>query len=98
MDASKYEFQSDVARQFIAKGRADGLAEGRAEGWLDGWTEGWRKGDVHGRAALIIRQLTVRFGPTDSQAERRIQRASIAELEAIGLRLLGARTLEDALR
>jgi flagellar biosynthesis/type III secretory pathway protein FliH len=85
MDARKYEYQSDFARQYIAQGRAEGAAEGRAEG------------EAHGRAALVIRQLRSRFGPMDSQAEGRIQKATIAELDDIGDRLLTARTLEDVL-
>jgi flagellar biosynthesis/type III secretory pathway protein FliH len=85
MDARKYEYQSDFARQYIAQGRAEGEAQGRAEG------------EAHGRAALVIRQLTSRFGPIGSLAEARIRRASIAELEDIGDRLLTARTLQDAL-
>ena len=85
MDARKYEFQSDFARQYIALGRTEGVAEGRAEG------------EARGRAALILRQLACRFGVIDSKTENRVQLASIAELDAIGDRLLTARTLQDAL-
>jgi hypothetical protein len=81
MDARTYEYQSDFAREFIALGRAEGKAEGRAEG----------------QAALVSRQLAVRFGPLDLEARTRIQRASTVELEAIGERLLTARTLQEAL-
>jgi hypothetical protein len=77
MDARKYEFQSDFARQYIALGRTEG--------------------EVRGRAALILRQLKCRFGAIDSKTEGRIQEASVAELDAIGDRLLTARTLQDAL-
>ena len=81
MDARKYEYQSDFARHYIAQGRAEGVAEGEA----------------HGRAALIIRQLTVRFGAVDLTLESRIRRASVAELDAIAERLLSAGTLQEAL-
>jgi hypothetical protein len=81
MDARKYEYQSDFARHYIALGRAEGAAEGQAQG----------------RAALIIHLLTLRFGTVDSGLETRIQRASVAELDAIGERLLAARTLQEAL-
>jgi hypothetical protein len=77
MDARKYEYQSDFARQYVAQGRAQGVVEGGV--------------------ALIARLLTFRFGPIDSQTQARIERASIAELEAIGERLLVARTLQEAL-
>ena len=54
-------------------------------------------GRAEGRASLVIRQLTSRFGPIDSQTEARIRRASIVELEVIGESLLTARTLQEAL-
>ena len=58
---------------------------------------GRAEGRAEGGAFLVMRQLTLRFGRIDSQTEGRIQQASIAELEAIGERLLTARTLQEAL-
>jgi hypothetical protein len=55
------------------------------------------QGRAEGEAAMITRLLTFRFGPIDSQALSLIQQASIAELEAIGERLLVACTLKEAL-
>jgi hypothetical protein len=89
MDLRKYEFQSDFARHYIALGKSEGVAEGLAEGLAEG--------KAHGRAELIFRLLTCRFGAPDARAQARIQRASIAELDAIGERLLTARTLQEAL-
>lgn len=59
--------------------------------------QGREEGRSQGQAALVSRQLAVRFGTLDSKTRARIQRASIAELEGIGERLLTARTLEEAL-
>jgi hypothetical protein len=56
------------------------------------------QGRVEGRAALIIRQLALRFGPLTQQVEARIAEASIEELDQIGERLLTAQTLDGALR
>jgi len=50
-----------------------------------------------GRAAMITKQLTLRFGPLTPEVEARIAAASIAELDGIGERLLAAQTLHDAL-
>lgn len=61
------------------------IAQGRAEGRSEG------------QAALVSRQLAVRFGTLDSEVQARIRRASIADLEGIGERLLTARTLQEAL-
>lgn len=55
------------------------------------------RGEARGRIALLIRQLTAKFGPIETQVNDRIQRAPISELDAIGERLLTARTLQDAL-
>jgi uncharacterized protein DUF4351 len=52
---------------------------------------------AEGRSALVIRQLTLRFGALTQQVETRITGASIAELDGIGERLLTAQTLDEAL-
>jgi len=54
-------------------------------------------GEASGRAALVMRLLIARFGCIDSDVGEQIQRASVAELDVIGERLLTARTLQDAL-
>jgi Domain of unknown function (DUF4351) len=85
MKPAGYEFQSEFVRthfnRAIEEGHRKGLAEGRADG----------------RAALIVRQLTLRFGPLTESVRVRIPQMSVAELDVIGERLLTAPTLEDAL-
>jgi hypothetical protein len=81
MDPAKYEYQSDFARRYVAEGEARGVAMGEAKG----------------RAALIVKLLTSRFGPLTHQIETRIAEASIEELDQIGERLLTAQTLDEAL-
>ena len=85
MDPQKYEYLSEFARRYVAQGKA----EGKAEGIECGQTEG--------RAALIVQQLKVRFGVLGQDIETRIRSKSAAELHAIGVRLLSARTLDEAL-
>jgi hypothetical protein len=58
---------------------------------------GEAQGEARGRAALVVRLLIARFGHIDSDVGDQIQRASVAELDLIGERLLTARTLQDAL-
>lgn len=58
---------------------------------------GEAQGEARGRAALVVRQLIARFGGVEPDVGDRIQRASIAELDIIGERLLTAPTLQDAL-
>jgi hypothetical protein len=55
------------------------------------------RGQAMGRAALIVRLLTRRFGALPPQVEARIADASIAQLDEIGERLLSAQTLDEAL-
>jgi flagellar biosynthesis/type III secretory pathway protein FliH len=89
----KYEFQSEWAREqfreYLARGLEQGMAQGKAEGEA--------LGELRGRAALVIRQLSARFGRVTPQVDDQIRHASIAELDAIGERLLTARTLQEAL-
>jgi hypothetical protein len=85
MDAHQYEYQSEFARQYVAQGVAQGVEQGVAQGQWEG------------RAALIARQLAVRFGPLSSEVEGEVRGSSIAELDAMGERLLTARTLSEAL-
>jgi Domain of unknown function (DUF4351) len=61
------------------------------------YAQGKAEGHVEGRAGLLTRQLTLRFGALPPEAEARIAGASIDELDAIGERLLTAQTLQEAL-
>ncbi len=73
MDLSKYEYQSEFARRYVAQGRSEG------------------------RAGLLAKLLAHRFGPLPGAAHERLAAASMEELDAIGERLLTARSLPEAL-
>ena len=81
VDMSKYEYQSDFAKQYIAMGKTEGIEIGRMEG----------------RADLITQLLTMRFGALSEVVRARIATSSLSQLDDIGERLLTARTLEEAL-
>ena len=68
-----------AAEQLIAKGRAEGRAEGRTEG----------------RAEVLIRQLTLKFGPLTPDARERVLSASEAELDRWSETILGAKSLVE---
>jgi hypothetical protein len=55
------------------------------------------QGRAEGRAALVLRQLTRRFGALPLAATERLGAASVDELDAIGERLLTAESLDEAL-
>jgi Domain of unknown function (DUF4351) len=77
----EFDYQSWPASRWFS----DGIEKGRTEG------------ETAGRAALVCRLLAVRFGPLTAEVEARVRSASIAELDAIGERLLAAPSLEEAL-
>jgi hypothetical protein len=76
----------DWKRQWLQEGRAKGRAEGLTEGL------------VKGEAALLLRQLERRFGALPTEVRARVAAADTAALEAWGLRVLDAGSLEDVLR
>jgi hypothetical protein len=55
------------------------------------------QGRAEGRAEVIIRQLTLRYGELPPAVQSQIAEASLAELDAIAERLLTAPTLQEAL-
>jgi Domain of unknown function (DUF4351) len=59
--------------------------------------QGCAEGERSGRAALVAKLLSLRFGPLPDTVRSGIEAASIGELDAIGERLLTAQTLQDAL-
>jgi hypothetical protein len=81
MDISKYEYQSEFAKRYVAQGVQQGVQQGGTEG----------------RLALVSRLLALRFGPLTTEVRDRLRLASIDELDAIGERILCASTLQQAL-
>jgi len=59
--------------------------------------QGKAEGNVEGRAAVLLRLLSQRFGVLPTETRNRISTASIEELDAMGGRLLTAQNLEEAL-
>jgi hypothetical protein len=59
--------------------------------------QGEALGEAKGRAALIAKQLALRFGPLPEDVKTRLDASSIVELDAIGERLMSAKNLSEAL-
>jgi len=85
MDISKYEYQSEFAKRYVAQGVQEGLRQGVTQG------------EAAGRVALVSRLLGRRFGPITADIQDRLRHASIEDLDAIGERVLFAGTLQEAL-
>lgn len=55
------------------------------------------QGLAEGRAELVLRQLSLRFGTVPEEAQAKVRSARIEELDRIGERLLTAGSLDEAL-
>lgn len=62
--------------------------------WLE---QGRNQGRSEGRAELLLRLLSRRFGPMSAEVETRLHHASSEELDAMGERVLDAKTLAEVL-
>ncbi len=76
-----------LAERLEARGREEGLAQGRAEGLAQGRAEGW--------AAVLIEEMTDRFGTLPDDTIQRIRSASLDQLRAWTKRVLRAQTIEE---
>ncbi|MGE3536130.1 MAG: Rpn family recombination-promoting nuclease/putative transposase [Candidatus Tectimicrobiota bacterium] len=76
----------------------EGLQEGRQEGLQEGRQEGLQEGRRAEAVALLCRQLEHRFGPLPSAARQHIAEADLPTLEAWGMRLLDAPSLDVVLQ
>jgi hypothetical protein len=77
------------------EGREEGRVEGRVEGLAEGRVEGMATGELSGRRQILHQLLVHRFGKIPRRCERQLQTATIQQLDAIGLRLLDAKTIDD---
>jgi hypothetical protein len=80
-------------KQGIERGRKQGIERGRKQGIERGRKQGIERGRKQGEQALLRKQLTLRFGELPADAEKRIRRASLAELELWAERVLTAENL-----
>lgn len=81
MNPAKYEYQSEFARHYFFKGKAEGNAEGETKGRLE----------------VIQQFLTLRFGELPQSVMERLKSADAAQIEAIVRRTLRASTLDEVL-
>jgi hypothetical protein len=85
MNSLGYEYQSDFARRYVAQGRTEGKTEGKAEG------------KAEGRMEMLLKLLTLRFGPLPEPIQTHIRGLQDAQLDTVAERVLTAPTLEEAL-
>ena len=59
--------------------------------------QGKAEGEIQGRAAVLIKQLTLKFGPLSSTVAEQVQQASADQLDRWAERILDAASLDDVL-
>ncbi|TAN48233.1 MAG: DUF4351 domain-containing protein, partial [Methylococcaceae bacterium] len=72
---------------------SEGKLEGKLEGVLEGKLEGKQEGRMAEAQTLLLRQLTKRFGPLGDAVNRRIELATLEQLEHWADNILDAKTL-----
>jgi hypothetical protein len=53
---------------------------------------------AEGRAEMLLRLLSVKFGPTSAEIEQRVRSADVAELDIWAERVLVAQAIDDVFR
>ena len=74
-----------VAEAWLEQGKAEGIEQGLAEGRAEG------------RAELLLRQIELRFGHVPEAVRARIRAAALPELEAWGMAILVAASLDEVM-
>jgi predicted transposase/invertase (TIGR01784 family) len=94
----------DPATRRLAREREDSLrlyrmhlAASRVEGETEGEAKGRAEGEAKGRAALLLKQLGLRFGHLGPATRERVEAASVEQLDGWAERVLTAETLDEAL-
>lgn len=87
-----------VRQSAAAEGHAAGHAEGHASGRAEGLAEGRAKGWQQGREEFLVALLEGRFGALPPGVRQRISQASQEQMEALGLAVIEAPSLREALR
>ncbi len=92
------QLTKEVEQRALARGRAEGHAQGQAEGLVQGQAEGRVQGQQQGRSDVVLKLLALKFGPLSDQVTRRVQQATLDELDRFAERVLDATSIDDVTR
>ena len=76
--------------QYVTTAERIGIQKGRQEGWKEGRQEG--------EARILLRLITLKFGPPSEEVCRQIQTADAETLLKWSERILTAQDLDEVLR
>ena len=94
------QLSQEPEAQHLARIRSDEIWLYRmtlATSRLEGRLEGEAKGRLEGQAALLLKQLSLRFGPPSEVTRARVAAATGAQLDAWAERVLTAQSVHDVL-
>lgn len=86
MDPAKYKFQTEFAKRYFSQGQQQGKAEGKAEG------------EAKGKAEIVLNLLALKFRKLSNTTKKRVQSASVQELDRYAERILTAKTLDEVFK
>jgi hypothetical protein len=85
----------DLFGPAIRKGIAQGMERGLEQGLEQGIERGMKRGMKDGELLIVTNLIRRRFGPISDATSQRLEALTPAQIEALSLRILDARTLED---
>ena len=86
-----------LRERLLAEGEQRGVQQGLEQGLEKGLEQGLEKGKATGERAVLLLQLSHRFGPLDEATLERLETASSDELDLLADKALDANSLEEAL-
>lgn len=86
-EANVSKTAAEVAMSAAGRLREQGREQGRQQGLAEG--------EARGRAAMLLNQLTLKFGEPSAATRERVSKATVDELDAFAARVLGAQSLRD---
>ncbi|MYM25115.1 DUF4351 domain-containing protein [Duganella sp. FT135W] len=87
-----------LEQMFLDDGIKKGIKQGLAQGRQEGLAQGLEQGRVEGAVVLLERLLTQRFGPLPQTVHKRLDKASLEQLEAWSDALVAAQSLRQVFR
>lgn len=91
-------YLSSLERFGLERGMKQGLQQGLQEGRQKGLQEGRQEGRQEGQQALLVKQLSKRFGPLDQAVHARLAAADADALSAWALNFVDATSLDAVFR
>ena len=82
----------------IRQGVQQGILQGRESGLKEGREEGIQLGAEHTQRRVLTKLLVSRFGPLDTATERRLQQASLEQMDRWTDQALTAQRLDEVFR